>query len=469
MRTKLAVAFIILLALGNLPSGARAEGISVEGAAPIVIPRESLEILPHGRTTGSVLENWITPMVFLTRWDQGHGLREIITLGRLNGGIAKTWGSFSFEGNLYLDFTNAVANGDNLLNWFGAGARVLSEYRIASARTVLRLGGSHMPAKITSGLVEFLNRRSPSGSEYLWLDSDGDGLAADPELVLLSTTGGRYHFKAENLKRPFQDAVFLGFEKKIGRNYAFLLQGSHRVFPRYFVVDYGSYGGYYSQDNGNQIYNKPLGEDAYYLANYAGPRGSASEIDIQFRTEWERIFLNLMFSASYFRGFAPIGNGPDYNDYAAISEETASPNSRINAVGRFDSDRAYKANILIGYRIREDLSLGSTLKYRDGEPSSQFRIYQTHQGAYNIPVTVMDAARGEQREGGIRYTFSWNLDLRLRYTPRRWDRKTSLVLDVYNVIGSATELLESNRVEDKRFALEAIPPRMLKLGLECNF
>jgi hypothetical protein len=176
-----------------------------------------------------------------------------------------------------------------------------------------------------------------------------------------------------------------------------------------------------------------------------------------------------MFSASYFRGFAPIGNGPDYNDYAAISEETASPNSRINAVGRFDSDRAYKANILIGYRIREDLSLGSTLKYRDGEPSSQFRIYQTHQGAYNIPVTVMDAARGEQREGGIRYTFSWNLDLRLRYTPRRWDRKTSLVLDVYNVIGSATELLESNRVEDKRFALEAIPPRMLKLGLECNF
>jgi hypothetical protein len=231
MRTKLAVAFIILLALGNLPSGARAEGISVEGAAPIVIPRESLEILPHGRTTGSVLENWITPMVFLTRWDQGHGLSEIITLGRLNGGIAKTWGSFSFEGNLYLDFTNAVANGDNLLNWFGAGARVLSEYRIASARTVLRLGGSHMPAKITSGLVEFLNRRSPSGSEYLWLDSDGDGLAADPELVLLSTTGGRYHFKAENLKRPFQDAVFLGFEKKIGPITLFYCKGRIGYFP----------------------------------------------------------------------------------------------------------------------------------------------------------------------------------------------------------------------------------------------
>jgi hypothetical protein len=407
--------------------------------------------------------------VFLTRWDPERGLSEIITLGRLNGGIAKTWGGFSLEGNLYLDFTNAAANGGNLLNWLGAGARVLSEYRIASARTVFRLGGSHMPAKITSALVEFLDRGSPSGSEYLWLDSNGDGLAADPELVLFSTTGGRYHYQAENLSRPFQDAVFLGFEKKIGGNYSFLLQGSHRVFSGYFVVDYGSYGGYYSQDNGNRIYHKPLGADTYYLTNYTGPRGSASEVDIQVRAEWERFYLNVMFSAMYFRGFAPIGNGPDYNDYAAISEETASPNARINAVGRFDQDRAYKANILIGWRIRKNLSLGSTLKYRDGEPFSQLRIYRTHQGTYNIPVAVIDMPRGEQREGGTRYTFSWNLDLRLRYTPGFWGGKTSLVLDVYNAIGSATELLESNRVEDKRFALEAVPPRMLKLGLECNF
>ena len=407
--------------------------------------------------------------VLLTRWDPGPELSEIITLGRLNGRVAKTWGNFSCAGNLYLDFTNAVANGDSLLNWFGAGASVRSEYRIDSAQTVLRLGGSHLPAKITSDLVEFLNRKSPSGSEYLWRDANGDGRVEDPELVFLSTTGGKYHFAAENLQRPFQDAVFLGLEKKIGRHYAFLLQGSHRIFSRYFVVNYGSYGGYYSQENGTRIYNKPLGADTYSLANYAGPRGSASEADLQFRTEGEKFFINVMFSAMYFRGFAPIGNGPDYNDYAAISEETASPNSRINAEGRFDSDRAYKANILIGYRIRDDLSLGSTLKYRDGEPFSQFRIYQTYQGTYNLPVAVIDAPRGEQRADGTRYTFSWNLDLRLRYTPRFWDKKVALVLDVYNVIGSATELLESNRVEDQRVALEAVPPRMLKLGLECNF
>ncbi len=44
---------------------ASANAISIEGTEPIIIEKKYLEILPHGRTTGSIFENWLTPVVFL--------------------------------------------------------------------------------------------------------------------------------------------------------------------------------------------------------------------------------------------------------------------------------------------------------------------------------------------------------------------------------------------------------------------
>ena len=167
-------------------------------------------------------------------------------------------------------------------------------------------------------------------------------------------------------------------------------------------------------------------------------------------------------------GFAPAGNGPDNNDYAVISEKTADPNSLTNSSGgRLDSDRAYKGVILFGWRMIEDLSLGITVRYRDGEPFSQHRIYENENG---MPVAVMNRERGNWDNNGLgRFTFSWNIDIRLRYTPVLFGKNIEATIDIFNVLDSSTEILESNNIEDERRALEAVPPRMIQLGIAVLF
>ncbi|UCD83939.1 MAG: hypothetical protein JSU92_11730 [Deltaproteobacteria bacterium] len=405
--------------------------------------------------------------VFVTNWDKTRSTNEFVGKGKFSAEFSKIWGFFSLSGNVYLDTANAYANGKSLLHWLGAGGKVLSKFFIDKTGTTIGIGTLHQPSKLNSYIVGYLNSKRPSGKQYRWTDLDGNGITETSELGdLVATTGGIYHHKGEDLKRPYHDEFFFSIKQGIGRHLEILLQGAHRVFSNYFIVNYGSYDGDYTTIDGFELYNKPLGEDEYYLSNYSEKRSHYSGIEIQLLSEWERLYLNFMTSAFLVRGFAPIGNGPDFNDYAVISEDTASPNSRINAVGRLDSDRAYMSNLLIGYRITRSLSFGSTVKYRDGEPFSQHRIYEDMNG---IPVRVIRKPRGEWEEGGTRYTFSWNIDLRLRYAPTIRDREFLVVFDMYNLIGSATEILESYRVEDERESLEAVPPRMIKLQVSHLF
>jgi hypothetical protein len=404
---------------------------------------------------------------FVTIWDETESSSEFVSSGRLKAGLVKIWSFFSLSGNIYLDISTAFANRKNLLNWGGAGGEILSKFTIENTRTTIGIGALHQPAKLNSYIVGFLNSKRPSGKQYRWTDSNGNGIAEGSELgELISTTGGKYHHKGKNLKRPYHDEFFLSIKQGIGKHFKMVFQGAHRIFSNYFIVKYGSYGGDYTTIDNYDLYNKPPGEDEYYLYNYTKKRSSYSGVEIQLLSEWERFYLNFTTSGFFVRGFAPIGNGPDFNDYAVISEETASPNSWINAVGRLDSDRAYMSNLLIGYRITENLSFGSTIKYRDGEPFSQHTIYEDSNG---IPLRVIRRPRGEWEEGGPRYTFSWNIDMRLRYASAIQGKKFIVVFDIYNLIGSATEILESYRVEDARKSLEAVPPRMIKLQVSYLF
>ncbi len=404
---------------------------------------------------------------FVTIWDETESSNEFIGNGRLKAGFSKIWNFFSLSGNIYLDTSTAFANGKNLLNWFGAGGKILSKFIIEKTKTTIGIGTLHQPAKLNSYIVGFLNSKRPSGKQYRWTDSNGNGIAEGSELGdLISTTGGKDHHKDEGLKRPYHDEFFFSIKQGIGKHFKIVFQGAHRIFSNYFIVNYGSYEGDYTPIDGYELYNKPLGEDEYYLSNHTKKRSSYSGVEIQLLSEWERFYLNFTTTAFMVRGFAPIGNGPDFNDYAVISEETASPNSWINAGGRLDSDRAYMSNLLVGYRITRNLSFGSTIKYRDGEPFSQHIIYRD---SYGVPIRVIKKPRGEWEEGGTRYTFSWNIDMRLRYASTIQGKKFIVVFDMYNLIGSATEILESYRVEDARKSLEAVPPRMIKLQVSHLF
>ncbi len=409
----------------------------------------------------------------VTLWDDTKKCNEYVFNTKLKAEVSKAWRPFFISGNIYADNAYAAANGEQLLNWFGLGGRIKSRYDIKKTDTGLLLCVLHQPSKLNSYIVEFLNKDRPSGKTYgNWVDSNSNGMADESEISsadLISTTGGKYHHKDPNLKRPYHDEITLGVEQGIGQNSKIILHGTHRIFSDYFIVNYKNYGGAYtSAPEGYRIYNKPAGADDYYLSNYTGKSAHYSGAGIQFIWESAKVYLNIMLSAFMVKGYAPAGNGPDYNDYAVISEDSASPNNRINASGgRFSSDRAYMANILFAYKLRKDLSLGLLLKYRDGEPFSQYRIYNDSNG---MPVKVMNQKRGDWYNHGIgRYTFAWNMDIRLRYVPQIMEKNMEITLDIYNVLGSSTELLESSNLKDDRRALEAVPQRMIKFGLGMHF
>jgi hypothetical protein len=409
----------------------------------------------------------------VTVWDNTKTCNEYVTNTKINSALTKTWDAFSLSGNLYVDNANASANGKQLLNWYGFGGKISPKYIINKTSTGLQLCALHQPAKLNSNIVEFLEKDRPSGQTYSnWIDSNSNGVAEASELAgaaLVSTTGGNYHHKYTDLKRPYHDEFSAIIEQPLGTNLKIITHCTHRIFSDYFIVNYDRYNGTYSTTpEGYVIYNKPSGTDQYYLSNYTGKPAHYSGIGIQLLWESEKVYFNFMLRAFMVKGYAPAGNGPDYNDYAVITEDSASPDNRINANGgRMSSDRAYMANILFAYMIKKELSFGLTLKYRDGEPYSQYRVYYDTNG---MPVKVMNQKRGDWYNKGIgRYTFAWNLDIRLRYTPKIMDKNIGITFDIYNVLGSSTELLESSDLQDDRLALEAVPQRMIKLGADMKF
>jgi len=425
--------------------------------------------IPYSQTMQSLDDNVFS----VTVWDDPGTCREFVINSSLKADADKKWGFFELSGNIYVDNTRAVANGEDILNWYGIGGKLKSGFEIRKTGTELFVCALHQPSKITSYMIEFLNRKRPSGSTYgNWIDSNNNGIAEENEISgasLMSTTGGRYHYKDENLKRPYQDELSVGIEQGAGKYITLSVQGYHRIFSDYLIVNYENYNGTYTTvPEGYEIYNKPPGIDKYYLSNYSGDRTHSSGAEMNLLWKQRKVYLNLMFTAFMVKGYAPIGNGPDHNDYAVISEDTASPNSRINSTdGRLSSDRAYMANILFAYKIKKDLSFGMAVRYRDGEPFSQYGIYTDSNG---MPVKIVDQTRGNWfDEGTGRYTFAWNIDIQLRYNPVFRGNNIEFTLDIYNILGSATEILESNKPEDERLALEAVPQRMIRCGLQFSF
>ncbi|MBN2039642.1 MAG: hypothetical protein JW864_06350 [Spirochaetes bacterium] len=409
----------------------------------------------------------------VTLWDDPNTCREYVLNTRFKAEAEKQWGFFSLSGNIYFDNSRAAANGEEVLNWFGIGGRLRSGFELKKTGTDFFICALHQPSKLNSNIVAFLNNKRPSGTVYGdWTDSNNNGIAEESEIAgatVVSSTGGKYHYKDSNLKRPSHDEISAGIGQEFGKFVTVTVQGYHRIFSDYLIVNYETYDGAYSTAaDGYEIYNKQAGIDKYCLTNYSGETAHSSGAEMQFVLEWKRIYFNLMFAAFLVKGYAPIGNGADYNDYAVITEDTASPNSRTNSTdGRLCSDRAYMGNILLAYKIRKDLSLGLTIKYRDGEPFTQFRIYTDSNG---MPVKVMDQTRGNWfNQGTGRYTFAWNIDLKLRYNPFFRDKGIEFTLDIYNILGSSTEIIESNDPDDERLALEAVPQRMINCGLQVSF
>ena len=325
----------------------------------------------------------------------------------------------------------------------------------------------HEPTALTREVSEFL---SPEGTSTnrVWND-DGDLVPEPGEAgLLLARHGGAFHAMGEDLARPTEDQFAVGFRTPRIGPFRAVVAGVGRWLSQPYTVrlsDPSLYSPVEVQTAAGQpvtAYEKDLsraGQETYVLVNDADGSRHVG-LEIQLHTEatstW---FLNLSATGYQVFSNAPFGSFADRNDPGAVDEISADPNARLNQRGRPDNDRAYGMTLLVGRQLAQDLWLSTATRYLDGQPFARIDVVEPlRQG----PVAVMATQRGTP---GPRHTFHMTTDVRLAYVWRRHDRnQLSVMLDVFNLLGSGTEIAEDPRAGAVyRRALEMIPGRAVLL------
>ena len=327
------------------------------------------------------------------------------------------------------------------------------------------------PVALTRDVSEFL---SPHGSSttHVWND-DGDLLPEPGEQgLLLARHGGTFRAKGDHLARPSSNHFAFGVQTSERGTFRAAVSGVGRWLFRPYTVRlfdpsvYSAVEALTAEGQPVTAYTLDLsraGQDTYVLVNDPDASrylGFEAQVHTQTAQRW---FLHLSASGYQFLTNSPFGSFADRNDPGAIHEITANPNGRVNGRGRADSDRAYASTLLVGRELTRDLWLSAATRYLDGQPFARIDVVESlAQG----PTAVMATPRGTP---GPRHTFHMTTDVRLAYLWRAPGRNTlSLVLDVFNLLGSGTEIAEDPRAgsETYRRALEMIPGRALLVALE---
>ena len=410
---------------------------------------------------------------FVTVYDPPRAAREWLGNGRLSATYATNAAGFHVE---------VVA----AVDYHAAGTpRVLRLGSLAPAggiATRRQVGGGELfallrrePDAFTTEVSSFLDPARPSGRRYTWRD-DGDGIPAPSEAdALVARLGPAYHRATEGLRRPTSNQVAIGWRTPRFGPFRAVLTAAGRLHLDRYTVRYddatagefervdlttdpdGAYRLPYASRGPHHAYARAgtPGGETYLLENDDRPDFWAGT-ELQLVTVGERSwFVNLTAAGYWNAGGAPFGVFPDRNDPGIVDPASADPNAQWGEYGRYDQDRSFSIKLLAGGRLWERLLAAATVRYRDGEPFVDFAVIE---GLPQGPAPVMLRPRGK-----VRHTFHMSLDARVAYT-LPFDAvaglTATLAADLFNVLGSGTELLEDSRAgESFRRSLEMMPGR----------
>jgi hypothetical protein len=300
---------------------------------------------------------------------------------------------------------------------------------------------------------------------HFWNDTNQDVEYQNGETgPLFGTTGGKHHFPQQDLSHPLKKRLLLTLATPLSKKWSFHLKGIYKKFARNLAIRFQEEYGSYENIDGADIYffDRPFGD--YYLSNpvfeedpfYAQLllRVSGEE-----RRHW---YFSFSFLAHIGMGVTAFGNGPGSNDIGIIHESQANPNSWIKGFGRVDGDRAFVAKCYAGFFITRNLSLGISVKYRDGNPFAFFDSLNKH-GQWVITYQTIQAENKKGEKGGPREDYMGDISLKLSYNFRLFGKKSRLSLSVFNILDVGYELSEYVFADDIRDAMELNIPRSARL------
>ncbi len=412
--------------------------------------------------------------------------KEWIRNGRIQAdGEWRPDGGWSFRYFAGLDYSAVGNPGTRHLSLLTPGLGAAAEYAADNGSSWFFLLRRE-PDPLTFEQARFLSTTRPSGERYRWLD-DGDGIPEPGEEgALLERFGGPHHRVRGDIERPTSNLFSFGWRSPQFGAFQATLTGIARFhtnamtvrlegptaesYTRRLVEDPGGDGRGAERTDGGADFTPVFdrapgtnGQELYALTNrdrenlYIGAELQLATIE----KDWW--FLNLQAKGYWNIGSATFGSFPDRNDPGILDENSATPNQRVNQRGRFDQDRSFGVKLMTGIEPLENLRSSLSLRYRDGQPFTRILVLDAADGTGGTSeVPTMAVWRG-----GPRHTFHMSIDGRIRYDLDVGFGQMAFIADGFNLLGSATELLEDPRQGDSfRRALEAVPGRAFLLSLE---
>ena len=177
-----------------------------------------------------------------------------------------------------------------------------------------------------------------------------------------------------------------------------------------------------------------------------------------------------------------LGNGVWNNSVGSFDLSSGNPNTELNTEGRSHSDRAFIVRALFNKKVSERFSYGITVKYKDGEPFSNFSTQLSSNSNGENQVAIWnEAGPADNPFTAIfnkREDAYYSVDTRFGYGFKyKNGRKLKLHATIYNLLDIGLEIAEftfrpqstkpalGDFNDNSRAALEIQNTRSLELGL----
>ncbi len=329
----------------------------------------------------------------------------------------------------------------------------------------------NMPYQMGAESAFFLEQGRPGGEMRSWNDLNLDGFfQPGEEGALLGFHGGPFHRLADDFRRTGRRRFLLDYSMPVGRNYRLQLKGIHKTMLNQAWVHHGSEYGFFENigDYDFFFYDRPYLD--FQLGNQDFTKNPFyAQLLIHFSGAREnRWFFSFSWLSHIGMGPTAFGNGAGANDLGFICESMADPNSRINAYGRLDGDRAFIGRLIYGRYLARNFFLALNFKYRDGNPFAFFETLHRH-GQHIIYYQTIKAENERGVKGGPREDCLWDFSLQFNYTFRLFGGEARAFLGFFNLLDFASELSEYAFSGGERLAMELQMPRSMRIGLQLVF
>ena len=371
---------------------------------------------------------------------------------KINKNISLLFDVFYQQSNLYVKDSKLKSNG------MGIDAGLFLNFK----KSNLLISYAVIPYEFTSNYNLFLQNQ-PYAEIYYWNDLNNDKQYQFGEEGALFGYSG-FHYAINDLKNPEYKRFLIEYNTKISKKFNLRIKGLYKKINNNIGVRFDDNYGFYENINGYDIwfFDKPFKE--FYLYNIDDLKNPFyAEFLINLYGRGDKWLFYFSFLAHIGMGYTPFGNGV-INDYGVLDESQANPNSMINYYGRVDGDRGFLGKIYYVYKFSNRLSLGISLKYRDGDPFAFIDSYYSY-NQYALYYSTIQAENEKGKKGGPREDYIADFSVKLNYVLKLFNKKIKLGLSVLNLLDSGAALSEYAFSSGERLPVELQIPRTIRFDL----